>query len=264
MSAVSIRSVTPLTAPTPSVAPPTGRGLPTPIILATTRPHGDRLRYLAGCRCDACRKANTTYERQRQAARKNGDWNGIVPAAAARDHLFELSAAGVGRRAVAAATDIAETVLSEIRSGQKARIRARTERLILAVTPAMASDGALIAAGPTWVLIDELTAAGFTKGRIAEELGCESLALQIGTERVTVRNAHRVARVHEELMASDEVLVPARPTKKRITALRAEQFTEKQLARWLGLVGESVRISTERVTRGFEKRVLDLFERLMN
>lgn len=38
--------------------------------VAKTRPCGTRSKYSLGCRCDACRKANTAYEQQRQAARK--------------------------------------------------------------------------------------------------------------------------------------------------------------------------------------------------
>ena len=33
----------------------------------STRPHGTRSRYVAGCRCDACRAANTRAYHARQA-----------------------------------------------------------------------------------------------------------------------------------------------------------------------------------------------------
>lgn len=141
----------------------TDRGLKSAAVLAANKPHGSRIRYMAGCRCDECRRANTDYEKDRQIARKNGEWNGIVPAARARRHLSRLSRLGVGRRAVQAATDIADSILVMIRNGARKNIRAQTERLILAVTPAAAGDRALIDAAPTWVLINELLGSGFRR-----------------------------------------------------------------------------------------------------
>ena len=103
------------------------RGLRPAVELAEGRSHGTRVRYLGGCRCTDCRQANTQYERDRQKARAEGDWNGIVDAAAARQHLLDLAAQGVGRRAVADASDVPGTILCEVRSGRKTKIRARTE-----------------------------------------------------------------------------------------------------------------------------------------
>jgi hypothetical protein len=104
------------------------RGLRPVAELAADRPHGHRLRYLAGCRCFHCRRANSDYERERAAARAAGDWNGIVDAAPARRHILALSRRGVGRRMVAAASDVGLSVIADIRTGRKMRIRARTER----------------------------------------------------------------------------------------------------------------------------------------
>ncbi len=175
------------------------RGLRPIAELAAERPHGDRLRYLAGCRCADCRAANARYERERIAARRAGDWNGIVPADRARAHLRKLSRAGVGRRAVAAASDVAETVLQDIRTGRKKRIRARTERLILAVGKAQASDRALTSARRTHQLIAELLEEGYTEAFLAARMGYRNRYLQFGAETVTVRTAARVARIHREL-----------------------------------------------------------------
>lgn len=168
-------------------------------VLAAGKPCGTRLRYMSGCRCMDCRKANSSYENARQKARRAGDWNGIVNAAPARAHLLALSRQGVGRRAVRASTDIADTVLQRIRQGSKKRIRARTERLILAVTAAQRSDRALIPAAKTWRLIDNLREEGYTVPQLVKRLGYKAPALQFGRDRVTVRNAARVERLHREL-----------------------------------------------------------------
>jgi hypothetical protein len=170
------------------------RGLKPITVLAANRDHGDRLRYAAGCRCDDCRRANTAYERARNVARKAGDWNGIVPAARARQHLIQLSRKGVGRRAVQECTDIADSILSAIKSEKRKQIRARTERLILAVTPDQKSGNVRTSAADTWKLINKLLAKGYTKTQIAHGIGAESHALQVGKKKVTVRNAHKVSK----------------------------------------------------------------------
>jgi len=121
-----------------------------------------------------------------------------VPAAAARQHMLKLSRRGIGRRAIGAATDIADTVLSEIRTGRKLQIRARTERLILAVTPAVASDHAYISAARTHQQIAELLDEGHTEQFLAQRLGYTGRYLQFG-DRITARNAYRVERLHKEL-----------------------------------------------------------------
>jgi hypothetical protein len=177
----------------------TARGLKPAAVLAVDRPHGDRLKYIGGCRCDQCKAANSTYERERLQARKNGQWNGLVPADRARQHMLNLAEKGVGRRAVGAASDVADSILVGIRSGEKKQIRAETERKILAVTIEAASDRALIPAKPTWVLINKMLKWGHTKAELAKRLGYESPALQINKKTVTVRNAFEVRQLYSKL-----------------------------------------------------------------
>ena len=229
--------------------------------LIAIRSHGDRLRYVAGCRCDECRKANSAYERQRLEARKNGDWNGIVDAAKARAHLIGLSSAGIGQRAVAAATDIAISIIGEIRTGHKKRIRARTERLILAVNRDMVSESALVPSGPSLKLVNELVKAGFTKLRIATELnGSRSIHL---CKQITVRNAAAIKRIHARLINSDEVLVRAAPALRRLATLRQEGFTDKRIARELACPDDVLQIKGNFIPRGMNNQVSQLYERLM-
>lgn len=244
----------------------TDRGLKSAAVLAANKPHGSRIRYMAGCRCIDCRRANTDYEKQRVIARKNGEWNGIVPAARARRHLSRLSRLGVGRRAVQAATDIAESILVMIRNGDRKNIRAQTERLILAVTPAAAGDRALIDAAPTWGLINELLAAGFTKTRLAAELGRKTHALQLNKHKVTVRNAADVERMHTRLMHGDEVLVDSTKARGLIRELRNEWISASRIADALGseaaIEDGEVRLKP-RIPRRLENLVIKTHSRLM-
>jgi hypothetical protein len=175
------------------------RGLRPIAELGADRPHGDRLRYMSGCKCFKCRRANSDYERQRQAARLAGDWNGIVDAKAARRHLFKLSRLGVGQRAVCHATDIARSMIHEIKNGDRLRIRARTERKILAVTPAVRADHSHVPALRAWRLIERLLEEGYTKSALAKLLGYRTRALQLKRHRITARNEQRVITLHQRL-----------------------------------------------------------------
>jgi hypothetical protein len=194
--------------------------------LAASRQHGDRLRYMAGCRCADCRRANTEYERTRAAARKAGDWNGFVPALKTREHIARLRAFGIGKRQIADAAGIAVSVLQLIASGERQQVRARTERDVLAVTREAAADHALVSAKTTWKLLDELIAWGYSKACLARELGMKSPAIQINRTLCTVRTAYQVERLHERLRR-----VPAAATLRLIAALRDEGYREERILR---------------------------------
>lgn len=168
--------------------------------LAEGRPHGDRLKYLAGCKCMLCRAANSRYETSRAAARKAGDWNGIVSAKRARSHILKLSRAGVGRYTLSEAADVGATIIQDIRSGRKKRIRKRTEARILSVTAAAVAGGALVPAGPTWRRINILIENGFTRAEIARRLGYRRPALQLNKDFVTAKNAAAVERLYNRVM----------------------------------------------------------------
>jgi hypothetical protein len=205
------------------------RGLRSAAELAQGKPCGTRLRYYAGCRCDACRAANTAYERQRAEARRRGESGRLISAERARAHLAWLSAQGVGRKQAADAAKVAGSIVSMIVDGQRHQIRAQTEARILLVTPAAAADGARIDAGPTWRLLDELLGWGYTRTRLASEvLGRPVRALQMSRKQVTVRQAERVRRVHARLRC-----VPAGPVLQQLAELSEEGYHRTRVQRAL-------------------------------
>ena len=126
-------------------------------------------------------------------------WNGLVDARPVLRHLRKLSRKGVGYKAVADAADVGRTTLVEILSGRKRTIRRQAERRVLAVTVEAIADHALVDGAPTWKLLHELIARGLRKGEIAQRLGMQRAALQIGKERVLARTAYAVARLHRVL-----------------------------------------------------------------
>lgn len=164
------------------------------------RPHGTRLRYLAGCRCAECRAANSEYARMRQKLSRAGQGNPMVDASRVRAHLERLSAKGIGRHTVADVAGVAATVLSEVRTGKKRRVRLETQRRVLAVTADAYSEGHRIDAATTWKQIAWLLRQGFTQTELARRLGSKAKtpALQVRRDKVNARTAHKVARLYKE------------------------------------------------------------------
>ncbi len=169
--------------------------------LAKNKPHGTRMKYLGGCRCLPCRGAYSQYETDRQREiKETGRRTGVVSARRAREHLLELSKNGVGRRSVHHASGVADSILHEIKLGRRERIFAKTEHRILQVDESAKGAAGIIPAGPTWKLINELLEEGYTKSYLAKRLGRKVPALQIHKERVTVRIAVEIERLHHTIM----------------------------------------------------------------
>lgn len=153
--------------------------------LAAKKPHGDRVKYMGGCRCAECRKANTDYEKKRSAERKAGRSNGLVPAQYAREHIQNLSEMGVGYKQVARVSGVSVSVIAKIRNGDRAQVRVSTETKIVGVTIEDLAGQAVVDARPTWERITWLLNHGWTKADIATSLGLESGKLQIGEQHCT-------------------------------------------------------------------------------
>jgi hypothetical protein len=162
---------------------------------------GTRAKYVVGCRCARCRAANTAGMRARTKRQIFHGKNPLVSARAARRHIIALSHSGVGRRAVAEASDIGKTTIQLIGAGCKRQIRAWTERAILAVTADAALDGAYIPAAKTQAQIRELITEGFTRAELARRLGYKTPNLQFGRGRISAVNAAKVDRFYRRTMA---------------------------------------------------------------
>jgi len=168
--------------------------LPPVELLGANKPHGTRLRYMAGCRCLPCRAANSNYETMRAARRRMGLGNGLVSARRARRHVLQLSRAGVGYKTVAAVARVSNSVMFKIRQGIREQIRALTEKRILEVTSNDVRGSALIPAKPTWNKLNWLLEEGFTRTELARRLGSNAKvpALQVKKDVVTATTAKKV------------------------------------------------------------------------
>jgi DNA invertase Pin-like site-specific DNA recombinase len=165
------------------------------------KPHGTRHRYLGGCRCVPCRAANSRYSTGRAAAQRAGDWRGFVPATLVLGHIQKLRKSGIGYKAIGAAADLAKSTLAMILTGQRAQIRKHNADRILAVDKSAMADHALVPAGRTWTLLNELLEAGYTKTFLAKQLGSRAKrpSLQIQADRIAALTASKVERLYRRI-----------------------------------------------------------------
>lgn len=179
------------------------RGLKPAAELAAKYGHGLRVKYLGGCRCVPCRAANSRYESARLRARAAGAWNGIVDAAPARAHLLELRWLGIGRRTVHKLAKVSDSVLQEILAGRKKRCRAETLRRILWIEADQryCRGTALVDAAPTWRLINDLLAEGYSRRRIADAMGYKNGVIQLRRDVIAAKNRTRVFKAYQLLKA---------------------------------------------------------------
>lgn len=227
------------------------------------RTHGDRLRYKAGCRCVPCTEANTLYARQRHEARNSGEWNGLVDSSPAQAHLLDLNNSGVTVTEICTATNISSECVTEILKGDKVRIRASTERAILAVEKGISTDLELVNAAVSCDLIAEMIAGGFSKQRIAHELG-GSIQHVVPNAKITVRKARLIRDVRTLLLTPGDAQVSSAPTLRLIRELRTEYFTSQQIARHMGISTEELLIIGDTVSNEFAGTVKFIHAQLMN
>ena len=169
----------------------------------TTRAHGSYVKYVQDhCRCDACRHANRTYERERKQRREPP----YVSAVRARAHIAELAEQGVGLKSIARITGVSHGGLTKLVYGTQGRppsrrIRKSTEDAILSVTPDRAPGGTREPAAPIWKIVDQLLERGWTKVAIGRAVhGPQAVALQLGDEYVSRANARAVRALLDELV----------------------------------------------------------------
>lgn len=168
----------------------------------TPRRCGTRAKYvLDKCRCAPCTRANADYARERDRRQRRPDVEFVsayVNVREVRRHLAWLRSQGVGLYRISELARVRRSTLQAIAAGQRKRmLRANADR-ILAIGKSRAADRALVPAAETWRLIEELLAAGWTKGRIAMALGAQRPRLQLGRQRITAKHARAIAELHRK------------------------------------------------------------------
>ncbi len=183
--------------------------LPAAKVLARNKPHGDNMRYLAGCRCSLCCNAHRLYEARLRENQRILGKNDLVSCERVRQHLKRLAQRGMGHKTVAKVAGVGKTGLAEILWAGKAHIRRRAETKILAVKATLETlpKGYKVPAGDTLCLIRALLAHGLSKRRISREGLGNQEALQVRAlygkaSTVAVKTALRVRAFLRKVMSS--------------------------------------------------------------
>lgn len=163
-------------------------------------------------------------------------WNGLIDAKPLAKHMRKLRKRGLGYKAVADAADVSRTVLCEVMTGHKTQVRADTARRVLQVDHHAVADHALVDAAPTWKLLEQLFAQGYSRNEIGRQLGHRS-RVQLGRKQVTAKNALAVRRLHARLHGG---LTPTRPMRMKLRTLRIEGYAETRLRDELGEHADTV------------------------
>lgn len=129
--------------------------------------------------------------------------NPLVSAEEVVTHLWTLSKAGVGYRAVSDVSGIHPTTLQRLKNGQAKYIRERSAMKILAITADAPKDGAKIPAKDTQRRVKRLLRVGFTEDELAQRLGRRRLKIATG-KTVIAANAMQVEKLYNTIMAGEE------------------------------------------------------------
>lgn len=168
--------------------------------LAADKPHGHRIKYLSGCRCPDCSKANSDYAKLRRERNKKGIFNHLVPADSARDHILKLKDKGIGFKRVSILAGVNHNIIWRIRTGERKNLRYLTEQRILAVTSDSLAGGARVDAAGTWAKLEWLLQLGFSKSKLSICLGYKSTALQIGRNQIDKSTADNVEMFYNRVL----------------------------------------------------------------
>jgi len=184
-------------------------------------PHGERARYLRGCRCSSCSKAHYRYMSRYRLDRERGTHR-RVPGAPARKHAQALYDAGWTTSQIADAAGCLQTTVSRLLRGCHKTIRADIATRILAAKPTIAacSPTTFVPAVGTVRRVQALMSIGYTLNSIAQDVGMYRTALGnvLNGKRATVTVATAVAMAR----------VYSRRSKTSGPSLRARLYAARQ------------------------------------
>jgi hypothetical protein len=198
--------------------------------------HGSYACYvLDRCRCRPCIDAHVVYTRNREKEKAYGRWRPYVDAGPARQHCFELMAAGVGLKRIVKVSGVPQGVLWKLVYGkrradgvqvQSRRVRAQTSANILAVPvdPSSLAGGARVPSLGSRLRCQELVALGWSQSKLAARLGMNGGNFGVmfhhrGT--ITRRTEAAVAALYDELVRQSP---PEATHRDRIAASRARNY----------------------------------------
>jgi hypothetical protein len=174
------------------------------------------MRYLAGCRCRRCRKANVDCKLRQEENRKRFGLNNLVPVGPVRAFLLAMQKRGIGYKTIAKQVGVGKTGLGIlIWPGKEIKhfMRRLTALKVLGYIPALDSmpRNLSVPAAETVARVRQLERWGYPRSLINHEaLGNGSDGLQThavrGTGRfvVMVKTAIRIRDFFDQILAIRE------------------------------------------------------------
>jgi hypothetical protein len=178
--------------------------------------HGTRACYVfgpdrkgPGCHCPDCTEANRVDHARRERLIAYGRWQPFVDAGPVREHLRNLSAAGIGHRRVVALSGVSTGALSKLLYGQRgdppsAKVRIKTAEALLAIQPDTPVAPKFVDAAGARHRLQALAAARWSQALLVGELGDTSqstvTAIITGAaDQVTSKTDQAIREVYSRL-----------------------------------------------------------------
>lgn len=198
--------------------------------------HGTRIAYVVDkCRCDDCREAATSYERNRRRQTLYGRYDtGRVDAEPVREHIRFLMENGVSVKQTAKLTGLSTSTVGAIIWGRPerghppyARVMKQTADKILTVKPTLEnmSLGHITEGTGTGRRLQALIAIGWSQTRLARKLGVQvsNMSRALAGDPVMVSTALNVKALFEQLWNQPQEGVDQRT---KISANRARNYAK--------------------------------------
>lgn len=169
-----------------------------------TRPH-NYARYVAGCRCRTCQRANVAYENNRRRQVAYGRWQPFVDAEPVRQHIQRLRAAGMGQKRIAELACVSTNTIAKLLYGPTPtrRVRPWTAEKLLAITLSvdLLRAAALVDATGARRRLQALVAIGWPMMELARRMDMAPSTFSQFMRSRTVRaiNSRRVWELYESM-----------------------------------------------------------------
>ena len=187
------------------------------------------------CTCFPCRKAANDHHVNRKHLIACGQWNPLVPAGPARDHLRWLSGQGIGYRQAARMAGVPVASVHAILYARKdrertRRIRPEREAAILAVRPHLdhLADTTPVDPAGTHRRMQAMAVLGWPVKTQAAMTGVGDLRHVLARDRVQAGTARKVRVLYDELCGRRPVPPPAGTRYQRSAVTRTRKWAAAQ------------------------------------
>lgn len=187
-------------------------------------PHGDRRRFLHGCHCDPCRRANATYCKTWRLRSASDPASTGVPVTVVAEHVARLLRT-MSAEAIAAAAGVSRATVRRVATQRK--VRPSTATALLTVHPATSTGRHQVSALGSRRRVEALMALGWTPAEVGRAVGLtRQNFMAIASGRRAIVSAGTAQRIREVYDRLSMLLAPPGSTR----TMRAHRTRMRRLA----------------------------------